>query len=451
MRAQRCQGGAGGITLRVRVRTGPAPKRPRQGGDSTGSSWIVRLAVLWAVVTGLLSLASCSDDRTVTSGGDDRNDGTMNIQSLEVEPGTWRTMPPAPLRPRWDPETLWNGTAVIVWGGSASLYEALLDGAMFDPDNSAWTPIPAAPLPDRRGTAFWVDDRLVAWIDAFRPTLSRGAAYSPSDGVWNPIAPQPTELEAPSPIAVATEDAVFVTSQGVEPGATRSMAAYDPAVDAWHMLPPPPPTDEPVHLMEHSGEILLLGCDGAYGAAYDPDIGTWRDAVPPPVGAATCIASPPSFPSTLDADGTIVTWPWRDAPRFRHDADGDGDPDQGPPQPGARFEPATRKWRPISPSPSELPARGVAAGDRILVWGGGTFPDPPCDDSEQLETTDLGLSYSLGDDRWRRLEAGPLSPRNGHAIAWTGQALFVWGGASSTPAPGCELYEDGALWTPSSG
>lgn len=397
-------------------------------------------APLRLVVAGLLVVAGCSDESMVTSEGDGPKKAVADVRSLETEPGTWLAATPSPLSARWNPTTLWTGDAVVVWGGTVSGYEVLLDGAIFEPDTGSWTLIPPAPLPERKTSAFWVDDQLVAWVDAFHPTLSRGATYSRSAGVWRPIASQPAELGMGG-IGVAADDAVFVASVG-EPDAAPSMASYDPASDTWQMLAPPPPSDASVSVLHHDGEIVLLGCDGTYGAAYDSAARSWREHEPPPAAAANCYSSPPTFPSMIELGDSVATWPSRDAPRFRRDGDDEV------PRPGARFDRATASWHPIAAAPNELPARAVTAGDRVIVWGGGEFSDPACDDIEPLETTDFGGTYSPEDDVWRRIDSGPLSPRNGHAIAWTGEALFVWGGASTRSGPGCEAYADGALWTP---
>ena len=53
----------------------------------------------------------------------------------------------------------------------------------------------------------------------------------------------------------------------------------------------------------------------------------------------------------------------------------------------------------------------------LLVWGG--FDTAPQAD---------GALYNPADNTWTRVPAGPLAPRQGQAMVWTGQQLLLWGG-----------------------
>ena len=87
---------------------------------------------------------------------------------------------------------------------------------------------------------------------------------------------------------------------------------------------------------------------------------------------------------------------------------------------GAAYNPATRTWRTIAPSPpGMLGGAGVAwTGDEMVVWASNS-PDGPVG----------GAAYDPATDSWRRLPAGPLGRREGYASAWTGKELIVVGGS----------------------
>lgn len=399
------------------------------------SALLVRLAAAVLVV-----LSACSGNGHVTPVVvAPPEDDVGEASTLPVRAGTWRSLPPSPLSGRWDATALWTGSKVVLWGGHASLVEALVDGASYDPESRSWTPIPPAPVPERgHQVAYWIDDRLVVWVDAWHAELAAGAVYTAEDQRWVPLASPPDALALGAP-AVATEDLLFVVARSMH-GSSTSVVSYDPASDSWDVLPAPPPTTEDVFIVETGGDLYLWGCAGRYGAAYESALDEWRAVKPPPVGSAPCYSSPPLFPAAFPSDQAVVVWPWRDADRPGEEP--------APRLPGARFNAGAGEWTASAPAPTDMPARAVATGDAVVVWGGGTYPDPPCGELEYLETTDAGFSYSIAGDSWRSLDEAPLAPRNGHAMVWTDRDVFVWGGAASGPTGECVLFDDGATWEP---
>ena len=98
---------------------------------------------------------------------------------------------------------------------------------------------------------------------------------------------------------------------------------------------------------------------------------------------------------------------------------------------GAVYDPATRTWRAISPSPAGVRGGGANSaawtGDEMVVWASNS-PDGPAG----------AAAYDPETDTWRRLPPGPLGGREGYATVWTGKELLVIGGhrgdAAGTPA-----------------
>ena len=87
---------------------------------------------------------------------------------------------------------------------------------------------------------------------------------------------------------------------------------------------------------------------------------------------------------------------------------------------GATYNPTTRAWRTIAPSPPGVQggATVVWTGDEMVVWASNS-PDGPVGTA----------AYNPEIDNWRRLPAGPLGRREGFSSAWTGKELIVVGGS----------------------
>jgi hypothetical protein len=86
---------------------------------------------------------------------------------------------------------------------------------------------------------------------------------------------------------------------------------------------------------------------------------------------------------------------------------------------GAAYNPATRSWRTIAPSPPGVWGGGAVWTGRELVAWASHSPDGP-----------VGAAvYDLSTDSWRRLPAGPLGWREGYGLAWTGEELIVISGS----------------------
>jgi N-acetylneuraminic acid mutarotase len=91
---------------------------------------------------------------------------------------------------------------------------------------------------------------------------------------------------------------------------------------------------------------------------------------------------------------------------------------------GARYNPATDTWTPMSTTgaPSARTAhRAIWTGTRMIVWGG---------DGLGFSYTNTGGIYDPATDTW----VGPTSTvnapsaRGSAAVVWTGSRMIVWGG-----------------------
>lgn len=82
----------------------------------------------------------------------------------------------------------------------------------------------------------------------------------------------------------------------------------------------------------------------------------------------------------------------------------------------------------------------TAAGVWALRSNDGADDDGPVVDTTEVPPVEAG---------WQTLDPGPLEPREGAAVVWTGEELVVWGGAASETTG--EQYADGATFDPGSG
>ena len=91
---------------------------------------------------------------------------------------------------------------------------------------------------------------------------------------------------------------------------------------------------------------------------------------------------------------------------------------------GARYDPATDTWSPMSAVGQPAGRQGHTAlwtGSEMIVWGGAALPN------NQLEKT--GGRYDPVTDTWKPTSTvGAPTARFEHASVWTGEEMIVWGG-----------------------
>jgi hypothetical protein len=114
------------------------------------------------------------------------------------------------------------------------------------------------------------------------------------------------------------------------------------------------------------------------------------------------------------------------------------DPLDGPIQPTV-LPASNASWKKLDAGPLR-PRFGHATvwtGEDLIVWGGTAS-------GLQDETLSDGASYDVERGTWAPLPPSPLSARSGPIAAWTGQEVLVWGDAD-----GFDL--DGAAYKPATG
>lgn len=338
---------------------------------------------------------------------------------------------------------------VIIWGGSGPCGDggACGDGARFDPAIGGFVRVSSdgAPAPRALHTAVWGAGRMLVWGGAYCGGLSSscgdGAAYEPVLDRWTPLA----TAGAPSPRGWHT--AVFGGGEmivwGGEDVRSRALygdgARYDAERDAWRpMRLDDAPTARRYHSALWTGAAMVIwGGDRsatddeglADGAAYDPVQDRWH--------ALTGRGAPPArWAHTAVWTGTrMIVWGGLGCGR-----------DRGGPllcDTGGVYDPVTDTWTAVSNAGSPSARVGHSAvwtGEQMIIWGGAAAR---CADGSSGECSD-GAAYDPSTDRWTPLRAAATpAARAGHAAAWIGSSMFVWGGAGGVAE---NTYLDGGLY-----
>ncbi len=90
---------------------------------------------------------------------------------------------------------VWDGSEMIVWGGfNENSAQPLSDGAIYDPTTDSWHAMSATGSPSARymHTAVWDGSEMIVWGgsgDANHFVLDDGAIYDPSADSWTPVTP----------------------------------------------------------------------------------------------------------------------------------------------------------------------------------------------------------------------------------------------------------------------
>jgi N-acetylneuraminic acid mutarotase len=271
---------------------------------------------------------------------------------------------------RWMHTVVWTGTEMIIWGGfsGAFSFQAINDGAKYNPQTDTWMPITDVGAPSARfnHTAVWTGTEMIIWggfsCTACGPGkyLLTGARFNPATDTWTPVSASNVPSARGNHSAVWTDSKMIVWGGEDDLGFIDTGGIYDPVSDSWaatSLSDAPPPTR--CHAAEWTGSVMIVfggqtsmgrGC-GTFsintGALYDPVSDSWF----------TSSAAPLTFnSSTAPAvwSGTeLFTWGRSD---------------------GARYNPVTDSWSGMSTfgAPSMRTRHSLVwTGSNMVVWGGG--------------------------------------------------------------------------------
>jgi N-acetylneuraminic acid mutarotase len=279
---------------------------------------------------------------------------------------------------------VWTGKEVVIWGGFGGLWGRNTnrnDGARYSPATDTWKPMTMKSAPEARFdfSAVWSGREMLVWggyTDAHSryqgchadAHLNTGGRYSPSSDAWKPITTKgaPSKRYAHTAVWTGTEMIIWG-------GANTSKVLGD-------------------------------------GGRYNPSRDTWKpistDGAPSP------------------RNGHVAVWTgnemivWGGAAR---EPQGESDYYVN----GARYDPATDTWKPMSAvgAPTgRVITVAVWTGKDMIVWGGVN------DSQDGGRFVGTGARYNPATDTWTEMTlTGAPSPRLTWG-AWTGDSLLTFGG-----------------------
>ena len=356
---------------------------------------------LGGVPEGGVILSRQSDSESLTDAGYVRaSQVRMPVEAWE----TRSTLPGA----RTYHTAVWTGQAMLVWGGGEA--GSFLDtGGRYDPASDTWRGISTTNSPAGRWNhgAVWTGSEMLIWggrdqFFASQGNLGDGGRYDPSSDSWEPI----SAVGTPSP---------------------RSKFAC-----VWT-----------------GTEMLIWGGvgDGAVnlndGARYHPPTDSWTPISP------TGAPSPRSEMAAVWTGTEMVVWGGgvltnTAMERIISHAD------------GARYNPATNEWTPISDIGAPPGAAGMAAvwtGREMLIWGGSDWGTRSM--LGAFLTLSSGGRYDPRTDSWSDISVlnAPIA-RAEHTGIWTGSEFLIWGGVhnvggeKSIENSGARYDPEHDFWTP---
>lgn len=293
-------------------------------------------------------------------GGDD-DTGTTNTGAIyQPATDTWSEMSTEDAPLVQFPQVFWTGSSMLVWGGWDLLEGIPVNtGALYDPQTNAWTATSTADAPSARETpvVLWTGTEMVVWggFDPDGLPDDTGARYNPSTNTWSAM----SSTNAPT-LYYGDDSKPVVFWTGTE------------------ML-----------LWGLSGWDDDLGINLYAGGRYNPATNTWtamsKEGAPEP----THFDSYDYTPKTAWTGTEMILW-------FGKDNHG-----------GARYNPATDTWSPISltraPDHASSAARTIWTGSELLIWGGwfnesgdyngGSRYQPATDTWEKISTTNAPFAY----------------------------------------------------------
>lgn len=313
---------------------------------------------------------------------------------------------------------VFTGNEVIAWGGLPPM------GARFSIEEGRWRPFSFSegPPPETSQSAIWTGSEMIIW--GSHESSPAGGRYNPTDNVWRPLSIAGDASIPTGGTAVWTGSEMIVIAAD---GSAMGGARYRPEEDEWRTMA----TADVLSPRAFFGtlwtgtEVIVFGGSNADtplgdGARYDPALDAWRPL--PREGAPSPRAGP------------ILAWTGTEVLVYGGATSTILGLRKAQLSDGALYDPATDRWRAISPNPGIFHAHGfgVWTGQSLLVWDNGSDRngvwqfDPRAND-------------------WARAETAPppLMVYAGAGTVWTGREVLLWGGYT-----GRQFLAEGAMYDP---
>jgi len=181
--------------------------------------------------------------------------------------------------------SIWTGSEMIVWGGSANQI-TLNTGAKYNPSTDIWTVMSAANSPSARShhTVVWSGSEMIVWggqDENFVP-LNTGGRYNPSTDTWSPISDTNAPTARSGHTAVWAGNDMIVWGGGDGSDYFNSGGRYNPNLDSWtNTSTTNAPDARTNHTAVSTGDEMIVwgGIDAVNwfntGGSYNPATDSW--------------------------------------------------------------------------------------------------------------------------------------------------------------------------------
>jgi N-acetylneuraminic acid mutarotase len=336
--------------------------------------------------------------------------------------------------PRTFHVTVWTDREMLVWGGTDG--EALVKaGARYNPKTNAWKDLPTKDQPDPRIGAMtvWTGKEMIVWggfgvsKDNKEIDFSDGGRFDPASDTWKPLPKSVlTGRGYAQAVWTGTEAIVWGGSHGSKDktGCETDGARFNPTTNLWRSIATKgaPSARTNPSVVWTGQELIVWG-----GVSCDPlnpgylDTGARYDP-------ATDVWHPMSHSGALLGRAlSTAIWTGHDV-LIWGGTWGAGDLGDG-----RRYDPVSDTWKPLSSDGAPTPRRSalaISTGSEMIVWGGGHVGGV---DSKTGKATwtylNDGARFDYAAQRWSPLPW--LEAPRGRvysSVVWTGEDMIIWGG-----------------------
>ena len=205
-----------------------------------------------------------------------------------------QTLAPLAAGPRQETAVVALEGEIYVIGGFDARGRIVPTVEAYDPERDQWRPVADLPEPLHHANAAVADGKIYVMGFLIGPFVADGRTfiYDPEADVWSVGQPMPPGTERGASGVAVLAGRIYVAG-GLRSGAVDDFSVYDPASDAWEILPDLPAARD--HLVGGgiAGLIYMAGgrggtIDAVAGRldAFDPATGRWstRASMPTPRG-----------------------------------------------------------------------------------------------------------------------------------------------------------------------
>lgn len=364
-----------------------------------------------------------------------------------LPPKGWNDISTPSIVGRYYHSAVWSGSEMIVWGGYGALSPYYLgDGAAYNVATDTWRTLPAVTatvtsfVARYYHSATWIGSKMLVWGGYSPSYRNDGATYDPSagaTGTWAAVPTAPiTGRYLHSAVWTGTE---LIIWGGYNGSYLADGAAYDPAANTWRTIAAAPIVGRYSHAAVWAGGKMVVyggystSCSSSYcgdAAAYDPVANTWTTLTPPSADLDN------RYQAVGLATGTTakpLALFWGGYGSYVSSSYYRNT--------GAMFDPAASTWKSmVAPSETVFPGSkryyhtGWSTGDAVYFWGG---------QSSSSSYSANGAYYDLTTDTWKAMsDTNAPAGRYLATAVWTGTEAVMWGGYSGT------YRNDGKIYRP---